>query len=248
MSNEDYTSNEGKRRRDEDDEGEMFTTSKKVFRSPQKPRSSIVKDDKMDQMMEMMQVMIKEMREIREEQRNYQKEMKKLRKENEDIKEENEKLETEIKMINSKLESMDRDKRGNNIVISGLDINDIQQDSVETEMKNFFKKNLEIEPKFKATRKIGVKTYVVELETDSEKLKVMKNKSKLMKIRGEIVYINNDMTKAQREIQRKLRTFGKEEKNAGKNVKEGFQKLIIDNVRYRWNEERGKIEKSQPKN
>ncbi|XP_045474913.1 uncharacterized protein PF11_0207-like [Harmonia axyridis] len=244
---EEYTSDEGKRRRDEDDEEEGFTKSKKIFRSPQKSKTSI-QDDKMDKVMEMMQTMMQEMREIRVEQRNYQEEIRELRKESENIKGENEKLKAEMKLLQAKLESMDRDKRRNNIVISGLVMRDVQQDSLESEMKNFFKKNLELDPKLKTTKKIGVKTYIVELESEYEKFKVMKNKSKLKKCEGEIIYINDDMTKVQMEIKKKLREFGKEEKKAGKTVKEGFQKLIIDNVKYRWNEERGKIEKSKPKN
>lgn len=247
MRNEEYTSDEGKRRREDDKEDEIFSRSKRIVRTPQKPKSNN-NDDKMDKMMEMMQTMMQEIKEIRIEHRNYQEEMNKLREQNEQIKKDNEKLKTEMKIMHSKLEDMDRDKRRNNVVVSGLDMGNIQQDVLEGEMKKFFRKNMDIEPELKTTKKIGAKTYLIELGSVTEKIKVMRNKSKLRNYTDERVYINDDMTRTQREIQEKLRTVAREERKMGKSVREGFQKLIIDNVQYRWNDERGNIEKSKPKN
>lgn len=242
---EEYTSDEGKRKRNIDCGEGAFSKSKRILRTPQKPK---INEDKLDKMMEMMQVLMQDIKEIKIEQRSYQEEMKKIKEENAEIKKQNEELRTELKTIHSRLEYMDRDKRRHNIVVTGLTLDNIQQDMIEVEMKSFFRKNMEIEPKMKEIKKIGPKVHLIELEDGCEKREVMRNKAKLKNYRREKVFIMDDLTKKQRDIQRKLGKIAREEREKGKTVKEAFQKLFIDNIQYRWNDENECIEQLPSKN
>ena len=59
--------------------------------------------------------------------------------------------------------------------------------------------------------------WVVRLEKEEDKMKILENKYKLKKDTGtEGIYINNDLTKQEREIQRQLRKMVKEEREKGR--------------------------------
>lgn len=49
------------------------------------------------------------------------------------------------------------------------------------------------------------------------------------------IYINEDLTKKELEKGRLLRKRAKEERNRGRNVKVGYNKIIIDNEEWKWN-------------
>ncbi|KAK9758999.1 hypothetical protein QE152_g331 [Popillia japonica] len=90
-------------------------------------------------------------------------------------------------------------------------------------LESTIEKSLGIQIKTKAVKKLGPKTYLIELTSIEDKIKIMKNKSKLKEYTEEKVYINDDMTKEEREIQEKIRRKAKEERMKGKTVKIGFQ-------------------------
>jgi predicted Zn-ribbon and HTH transcriptional regulator len=72
---------------------------------------------------------------------------------------------------------------------------------------------------------------------------VMKQNEKLRgKKEIEKIFIENCLTKQEREIYKKLRTIVKEEKREGKEMKVRYRKITIEEVRWRWNEERGRLE------
>lgn len=73
----------------------------------------------------------------------------------------------------------------------------------------------------------------------------MKTKNKLSKLQNLKVFINEDMSKEERVIQGKIRKKAKEENASGKNVKLGFQKLIINNEKWTWNIEKRRSSRNQ---
>lgn len=73
-----------------------------------------------------------------------------------------------LRCINYKFESIDRRKGRNNIVVSGLIMINTQEEASNGEMKNFFSERIEIEPQCKNTRKIGAKTYLIELKNATQ--------------------------------------------------------------------------------
>uniref|UniRef100_A0A6P7GWE0 Uncharacterized protein LOC114347287 n=1 Tax=Diabrotica virgifera virgifera TaxID=50390 RepID=A0A6P7GWE0_DIAVI len=77
------------------------------------------------------------------------------------------------------IEFMEKQRRKNNVVMSGLAIEPYDQSVLKEGMSNFIKHNLKIDVKIKNAYKLGEKTCLIELAEHEEKVKVMKNKSKL---------------------------------------------------------------------
>lgn len=69
------------------------------------------------------------------------------------------------------------------------------------------------------------KIIIAKIENTKQKTLVMTNKNKL---KGTKIIIENDLTKKELEIQRDIRLIAKEEREQGKQVKVGYQKLIIN--------------------
>lgn len=106
-----------------------------------------------------------------------------------------------LRCINYKFENIDRRKGRNNIVVSGLIMTNTQEEASNGEMKNFFPERIEIEPQCKNTRKIGAKTYLIELKNATQIMQVMKNKIELRNFAEEVIQIHDDMIREQRNIQ-----------------------------------------------
>lgn len=205
-------------------------------------------DDKLEKMMEVLQTLCQEIKEvkcsfteIRNENKWFMENMREMRIENEIIKNENEGLKKEIKQIKERLERIENINRRKNIVLQGLPIKNNDHTIMKEEMENFMEEKLNIDIKIKSVKKLGNKTCLIELENENEKVKVMKNKSKLRRNKREKIFINDDMSKEERLIQGKIRKKAQEEKNKGKTVRIGFQKLVIDNEEWRWDNEREDI-------
>ncbi|KAK9745155.1 hypothetical protein QE152_g7164 [Popillia japonica] len=124
--------------------------------------------------------------------------------------------------------------------MQGLKIDARDQDELKVRVESAIEKSLGIQIKTKAVKKLGPKTYLIELTSIDDKIKIMKNKSKLKEYTEEKVYINDDMTKEEREIQEKIRRKAKEERRKGKTVKIGFQKLVVEGEQWRWSREKEK--------
>lgn len=254
-----YSTDEGKRKRGEDEQEGIFAKSKKLSRTPDKNKKT---EDKIDKIMEMMNVVMQELREIKveqreikegqrameEENRKYMEELKGIKMENEEIKKQNQELKVALEAVNKKLESIERDKRRNNIVVQGVTINDTKPEVLVERMKDFIEGHVGVKVSVKNARKLGNKTCLVELENRKDKMEVMKSKSKLRQHKDVEVYINDDMTKVEREIQGKIRKVAQQERERGKRVKIGYQKIIIDGQQYRWNREEEKLERILSKN
>lgn len=235
MDSDDYTTDEGKRKNNQPDLKEIFGRSAKIRRTPDKKEKH---EDKLEIIIEMIQGFKQEvredLREIREEQKQYRKEMKELKEENEKLKKENGELKAEMHRINEKLEVMDREKRRNNVVVQGLQINTKNEYVLKDGMQDFLKKRLEVDVHVKNAIRIGDKTCLIQLGNTTDKIEVMKNKSKLRNLKDERIYINEDWSKEEREIQKTIRMVAKEEEKKGKTVKIGYRKLIIGNTEWKW--------------
>lgn len=240
MDSDDYTTDEGKRKRNpENKEAELFCRSKKTMRTPDKAGKG---EDKLERIMDMIKGLVTEVKELRREQGEFRNVLVELKKENEKIKEQNKEMETQIKILNDRIEKMENEKRRNNVIMQGLAIDTNNQGLLKEVVRNIMKKHLEIDVKIKSARKLGQKTCLIELENVEEKIKVMINKNKLRLLKEDKIYMNDDLSKKDREIQEKIRKRANMEKRNGKNVKIGFRKIFVDGMEWRWNLEKEELE------
>lgn len=230
MDSDDYPTDEGTKKRSFDDEGSIFSKSKKILRSPKR-----YQDDKLEQVLKMLQGIMNEMREMREEQKQYREEIGELRKENEQIRHENVMLKHKIEKIETTIDRMEKEKRRNNVVIQGLNTKLQNEKTVKEVVEEFIKKNLQPEINIKSAKKLSDQVCLVEFNNRMDKEKIMKVKNKLKHLKSPRVFINDDMSREEREIQGKIRKKAKEEKADGKSVKIGFQKIIINGEEWVWN-------------
>lgn len=70
-------------------------------------------------------------------------------------------------------------------------------------------------------------------------------KIKKFKLEEKDIYIGNNFTKKKRNLTRKIRDTASDERKAGRSVMVRYNRLSIDSVWHCWNEERGKLERSQ---
>lgn len=248
-SDGDYSTDENKRKRNLDKE-EIFSKSKKMMRTPVKSQQKT--DEKLDKLIELIQNLSAEMQQMRKEQKEYSKEMeilkeenRSLKLENENIKKENGEIKEDLKSLNIRLEYWEKEKKQNNVIISGLKIDTSDQYLLKGAMENFIKQHLDIEVPIRSATRLGQKTCLIVLEKMEDKVKVMENKSKLRKLENEKIYINNDLTIKERDIQKKIRKRAEEERKKGRKVKIGYQKLVIDGKQWRWNKRSDKLESSE---
>uniref|UniRef100_A0A6P7FL47 Uncharacterized protein LOC114331530 n=1 Tax=Diabrotica virgifera virgifera TaxID=50390 RepID=A0A6P7FL47_DIAVI len=178
---------------------------------------------------------------IKEVNKQYFNEMKEIVKENELIKEENKILKNHINMINNRLDKLENKERRNNIVIQGLNVKTDEHSILKEEMKTFLDNELGVQVTVAHAKKLGSKTCLIKLSNESEKYNVMKNKIKLRGYRQGKIYINEDMSKKERDIQGQIRIKAKEERSKGKKVKVRFQKMIIDNEEWIWDNDADKL-------
>lgn len=239
MGTDEYSTDEGKRKRETRDQEGVSTKSKKVSKSPEKGR----REEKLDKIMEMLSTLTGEIRELRTEQKSFREDLNKLNSENNSLRRENKEIKEQIKVLNGKLDSLESDKRRNNIVIQGLRVTNEDQGVMRESIGSFLNKSLGVEVDVKAVRKLGERICLVELENVTSKVTVMKNKSKLRDYKAERVFINDDLTKNEREIQGRIRSMAQEERKKGKVVKIGFQKIYIDGKEWRWNKEKEQLVK-----
>lgn len=255
MDSDDYTTDEGNKKRSrEESEADPFLKSKRVIRTPTKVGKK--GEDKLDKLIEMMNNLTKEvggltveLQEIRNEQRETIKEIKKLQAENREIKDENEELQKENKKIKEdmdkvgeRLKRLEKEKRRNNIVITGLKIDTDKEDTLRDTMEKFIENGIKVIAGVKAAHKLGPNTCLVELEGKEDKKQIMQNKRILKDRSNEKIYINDDLTPEERDVARIIRGVAKEEKKNGKRVKIGYEKISIDDKWFKWNNKKQQLE------
>lgn len=250
------TDDSGKRRREDNDEM-VFLRSKKTGRTPERKQSnSDIKLDKILNLMHSMNTEIldikREMKEMREEQKDFKQEIVELKRENEVLKNkyeqtknENEIMKKEIYGLKKDFEWIEKEKKENNVVITGLPIKTTNPNTLKKEVNDFIRENLEINIEIQDAHKINEKTCSVKLKDAYDKKLVMENKRKLKNIQGELIYINNDLTRREKEMKVCIKKRAEEEKQNGKTVKIKFSKLIIEGQEWKYNRLKGELE---PKN
>uniref|UniRef100_A0A6P7H8S3 Uncharacterized protein LOC114348691 n=1 Tax=Diabrotica virgifera virgifera TaxID=50390 RepID=A0A6P7H8S3_DIAVI len=179
MSSDDYPDDQNKKRPAEN--FDILQNSKKTHRTP-----TNISDEKLEKILYLMQEMkaeIKdEMKLIREDQKSYAMEMKKLKEENEELRKENEDIKAELTQIKQNMEWIDKEKRKNNIVLSGLNIDTRNQAGLKIATENFLQTNLQLEIHIRTVIKIGESHYLIQLYHGEDKQTVMENKYKLKNI------------------------------------------------------------------
>uniref|UniRef100_A0A6P7HG08 Uncharacterized protein LOC114348251 isoform X4 n=1 Tax=Diabrotica virgifera virgifera TaxID=50390 RepID=A0A6P7HG08_DIAVI len=154
-----------------------------------------------------------EVKDIKEDQREYWKELRELRDEIEKVKQANQKsqiekdeMKKELNDTKLRLEKLEKERKANNVVIQGLQIDTNDRDILRQTIGNFMEAEMNIKVKIDEVIKLGEKTCLVKLPNHHEKETVMKNKAKLQHAKDRRVFINNDMTKEDLQVQKKNKT------------------------------------------
>lgn len=214
----------------------------------------------MDEMIEMMKetmVEIKEImveiKEIKNGNKEFREVIKTLQEEYKKVKEENSKLREEITSIKTKIEwletsesqieKVEKAKRKNNILISGIKIDSNDDMQAIKKVEEFISRNINVNTKLKKIEKINNNMWNVEIENFEKKMEIMKNKTRLRGGINKNVYIRNDLTEQERKIQNKIKEAAEQEKikNEKCRVKIGYQKLSIDGVNWIWDNRRKEL-------
>uniref|UniRef100_A0A6P7GS80 Uncharacterized protein LOC114342314 n=1 Tax=Diabrotica virgifera virgifera TaxID=50390 RepID=A0A6P7GS80_DIAVI len=153
MAENEYSVDEKTRKRGDESEDEADDSrSKKVHRSPGNDRQ-------LEKILESLNIITMEIRELREEQKEYRAEMKELRQENEKLKQENRETQQKVEELENKIDRMEKDKRRNNIILQGVDMDTYDQNITKDNVQDFLCNALKVETKIKSTRKIGSKSW-----------------------------------------------------------------------------------------
>lgn len=245
MDSEDYTSEDAKRKREAEDI--LFNRSKKTHRTPDKK-----KDEKLDLLIDLVRGLTLETKQIRQDQEETKNEIRKIReenkqliRENQEIREENKNMKKHINEVENRLERMEKEKRMNNVIVNGLNIDTADNKILKKTVERLFEEQLQVRIEVSNTVKLGEKTCLVQLKNEKDKELVMDNKFKLQALKNERIFINHDMTKMDREKMKEIRKIAKQEKEKGKQVKIGYNKIEIDGIVWRWNKMMEKLEKDK---
>ncbi|KAI4466575.1 hypothetical protein MML48_2g00000184 [Holotrichia oblita] len=155
------------------------------MRTPTKPKH----EDKLDSILTMIKNMSVDQKDIktdeqkiREEQKLFNEQVMKLQKENENfkkenvvIREENRKIKEELQSIRISMDSLEKERKKNNIVITGLDTDTKEPQQLIATTKSFIRDNLEIEVEIKKALELKEKVWLIELGNEECKNKMMQN-------------------------------------------------------------------------
>lgn len=246
---EEYTTDDGKRRKRTGNLHDFLGKAAKIKKSPGKSEKS---EDKLNTIIEMIQELKTEvksdLRGIRKDQKGFWEELVKVKEENEVLRKENLTMKREIDHLKQRVEMWDREGRRNNIVLQGVPIPTQGEKAIKDSAEEFIREKLEVEVNVRGARKLGEKTYLLELNSNEEKQMVMRNKNKLRKMQDMKVYINSDTSKEDREIQGVIRTVAREERGKGNTVKVKFHKIEINNEEWIWDREGKRLVVKHQKN
>lgn len=135
------------------------------------------------------------------------------------------------------MEEWNREIRKKNIIITGINIKEeIRKEMVE----EWLKKELGIETRLIKIWIIKGRRGLVGAQCSSreEKEKIMENKNRL---KGTKIYIDHDLTFKERRNIEIVWKKAREYKDEGKNVRVGYNKIIVENEEHRFDEWRGKF-------
>lgn len=132
-------------------------------------------------------------------------------------------------------EMEERELRKKNLMIRGIRT---VGKGLKEEVKKVIKEQMGIEIYIKKVATVGG-GLLVELESFSNKIDIIKRKGKL---RGINLWIQDDYTPREKEVQEWLEMVAEEEGKRGHEVKTSYQKIMIDGEWYKWDEKKGAIE------
>lgn len=255
-----------KRERDnssEEEEKQIFSTSKIVLRSPnyntrnkevqQQPKmeAQIVKllseiksiREDMAKKDSVMLEMVTEIKQMREDMIKRDKEIAQILQEVKQIKVDHKKAEKNwncdrVKILDKirKLE-IDREKAEKENRKLNIVIKGLSAEQLEnrSELDKLFLEKLDIKCKIKNTTTVGKEEERKMLVVE---MNTFEDKLKLLekkkKLAGTNIYIENDLTREERRVQREIRAVAREQRNQGKTVKVSYQKLKINGKEFRW--------------
>lgn len=136
-----------------------------------------------------------------------------------------------------KYEMRERRERRRGMIITRNDREDGREQ--EEDMIKEVCKRLKIEEKKIRVKYEGEKKANIEFKQMEDKMEALRNKRKLM---GTNIWIGDDHTKREISIQKWLRETARRERMKGKNAKVGYQKIIIENRVWKFNERNGQLE------
>lgn len=260
MKSDDSSTDESKKRRASSESDNAFAKSLKVSRTPNKRQPG--GDEKLDVIIKMLtdakedrEEIKEEIKYLRTEQQAFKGEIAKLKEENENLKKkceelakENEETKSELREVTRTTEWLENDKRRKNVIMTGLVMDTDDPNVIKKRITDFLKEHLQIEVTLRSAIKLRNKTFMIKLNSESDKNMIMENKAKLKALKAMTVYINNDLTKNERNKQRQIREKAKNEKGNGKEVKVGYNKIIVDGELWKWNRDKRELEKEESKN
>lgn len=156
-----------------------------------------------------------------------------MQKEIDNLKDEKINLNIRITQLEKAIERDEKQKRKENIIIKG---SKFRQENLIEDITHYIKEKLEIEVEITEAYPIGKgenRNILAKLKNFNQKLNVLKNKKKLQ---NENIYIQSDLTKHEKEVQNILRDIAKENREKGNSVRIGYFYLIINKVRYDWDD------------
>lgn len=217
-----------------------FKRSKKMHRSPLKGEKE---EGENEELKKLLREMFTEIKAIRKENQEHREEISKLREVNELNKKELEELRGRVEHLENKIEFNEREKKRNNIIIRGLEMDTGSQERVKAGIAAFLQEKLGVKINIVKVQKINDYMAVVEVNGWEEKQEIMMRKGKLKEITDMKVYIDHDLTKKEQEIQQKIREISRQERKEGKEVRVGFNKLWINGEKWMWNRGKQILEK-----
>lgn len=134
-----------------------------------------------------------------------------------------------VSVLEKREERREREKRRNNILISGKDFG---EGDVGDRVKGWLLDELKTDTVIKKAFKIKKDTWLVEMN-EGDREKVMKTKSVL---RGGNIFINQDLTEAERKIQKQIRDIARTQRAKGQRVTVGYRKLLMDDQSFKWDD------------
>uniref|UniRef100_A0A6P7FDG7 Uncharacterized protein LOC114328934 n=1 Tax=Diabrotica virgifera virgifera TaxID=50390 RepID=A0A6P7FDG7_DIAVI len=197
--------------------------------------------DELKELMELVKSVMLEVKELRQVNQYYIEKFK-------DIQTENIELKKQLVVVQNRMEIIEKKERQNNLIITGLDINETEPEKVVEETVNNIKKYLKVEAEINRVTKIGNKRYKVEMVNLNKKKEILSNKKKLKDVPGARIFIDEDLTYQERRIQKIIREQAKLERNQGKNVKVAYKKMIVNNQVWVWNRQSETLEEQHDHN
>ena len=171
-SSDGYSTDENKRKRVQE-ENDLFRKSKKLTRTPPKPKNIKTETEEMEEMKNMLKIIMEELSEIRKENRDFRNQIK-------EIATENRKLKQEVELLNGKVDKLEeykrmvekseRQRKKNNIIIYGANLTEMTgKDTLEGKVSKLLEQYLNIQVSIPKAHRINTKMCAVELESFEKK-------------------------------------------------------------------------------